>query len=160
MSSRLHGNSRFTAPAWTHRSGLRCGAKGGRAGEIPRSPYRSKPGSVETAVVQRRGDDLNRDDLCLCGFVLTEVLQGIRDEKQYVAVKRQFSDLLYLPDDASTFELGATIYRNLRRQGITIRNSIDCLIAATVVQHGVGLLENDRDYEFIGQHYPLNRWTV
>ncbi|AHF91595.1 twitching motility protein PilT [Opitutaceae bacterium TAV5] len=103
---------------------------------------------------------LNRDDLCLCGFVLTEVLQGIRDEKQYVAVKQQFSNLLYLSDDASTFELGATIYRNLRRQGITIRNSIDCLIAATVVQHGVGLLENDRDYEFIDQHYPLNRWTV
>jgi predicted nucleic acid-binding protein len=103
---------------------------------------------------------LNRDDLCLCGFVLTEVLQGIRDEKQYVAVKQQFGNLLYLSDDASTFELGATIYRNLRRQGITIRNSIDCLIAATVVQHGVGLLENDRDYEFIGQHYPLNRWTT
>jgi len=30
------------------------------------------------------------DDLCYCGFVLAEVLQGIRDEKQLVIVKRQF----------------------------------------------------------------------
>lgn len=100
-----------------------------------------------------------REDLCVCGFVLAEVLQGIRDEKQYVITKQQFDNLIYLEDDQSTFELGATIYRNLRKQGITIRNSIDCLIAATVIQHGVGLLEADRDYAFIDEHYPLGRLT-
>ena len=99
----------------------------------------------------------NRDDLCCCGFVLAEVLQGIRDEKEYVATKRQLDGLVYLDDDRTTFELGATIYRELRRKGVTIRNSIDCLIAAVVVQHGVHLLENDRDYRFIDQHFPLNR---
>lgn len=99
----------------------------------------------------------NGDDICYCGFVLLEVLQGIRDEKQLVVVKRQFENLIYLEDDRSTFELGATIYRELRRKGITIRNSIDCLIAATVIQHGVNFLENDRDYKFIDEHYPLNR---
>ena len=98
-----------------------------------------------------------RADLCLCGFVMTEVLQGIRDEKQYVMTKNQFGNLIYLESDQSTFELGATIYRNLRKEGITIRNSIDCLIAATVIQHGVYLLENDRDFTFIDQHYPLSR---
>jgi predicted nucleic acid-binding protein len=87
---------------------------------------------------------------------LTEVLQGIREEKQYVATKQQFANLIYLEVDQSSFELGATIYRNLRKQGITIRNSIDCLIAATVVQHNVALLEDDRDYPFIDAHYPLN----
>ncbi len=98
----------------------------------------------------------SREDLCICGFVLTEVLQGIREEKQYVATKQQFANLIYLEVDQSSFELGATIYRNLRKQGITIRNSIDCLIAATVVQHNVALLEDDRDYPFIDAHYPLN----
>lgn len=98
-----------------------------------------------------------RDDLCCCGFVVAEVLQGIRDEREYVATKRQLDGLVYLDDDRSTFELGATIYRELRRKGVTIRNSIDCLIAAVVVQHGAHLLENDRDYRFIDQHYPLNR---
>jgi predicted nucleic acid-binding protein len=99
----------------------------------------------------------NGDDICYCGFVLLEVLQGIRDEKELVTVKHQFENLIYLEDDRSTFELGATIYRELRRRGITIRNSVDCLIAATVIQHGVNFLENDRDYKFIDEHYPLNR---
>ena len=99
----------------------------------------------------------NGDEICYCGFVLLEVLQGIRDEKELVTVKHQFENLIYLEDDHSTFELGATIYRELRRKGIAIRNSIDCLIAATIIQHGVNFLENDRDYKFIDEHYPLNR---
>ena len=99
----------------------------------------------------------NRDDICCCGFVLAEVLQGVRDEKQFVSVKRRFENLIYLEDDRSTFELGATIYRELRRDGLTIRNSIDCLIAAVAIQHEVALLENDRDYRFIERHFPLSR---
>ena len=98
-----------------------------------------------------------REDLCICGFVLTEVLQGIRDENQFVATKQQCENLIYLEDDRSTFELAATIYRNLRKQGVTIRNSVDCLIAAVVIQHNVALLENDRDFRFIDGHFPLNR---
>lgn len=98
-----------------------------------------------------------RADLCLCGFVLTEVLQGIRNEKQYLATKGQMAQLIYLTEDRTTFELGATIYRDLRKQGVTIRNSIDCLIAATVIQHGVALLDSDRDYFHIDQHFPLSR---
>jgi predicted nucleic acid-binding protein len=97
-----------------------------------------------------------REDLCICGFILTEVLQGIRDEKEYLATKQQFANLIYLEDDSSTFELAATIYRELRKQGITIRNSMDCLIASVVVQHHVALLENDRDFPFIDSHFPLN----
>lgn len=111
--------------------------------------------TAQTAKLNQSIQD--RDDLCCCGFVLAEVLQGIRDEKQYVAVKQQFENLIYLDDDRSTFELGATIYRELRRKGITIRNSVDCLISAVVLQQGVNFLENDRDYRFIDQHYPLNR---
>ena len=91
------------------------------------------------------------------GIFLTEVLQGIREEKELVATKRLFGGLIHLPDDRSTFELAATICRELRRKGRTIRNSIDCLIAAVVVQHGVAFLENDRDFQYIDQHYPLNR---
>jgi hypothetical protein len=99
----------------------------------------------------------NGNDICYCGFVLAEVLQGIRNEKELAVVKRQFENLIYLEDDRSTFELGAAIYRELRRNGINIRNSIDCLISAVVIQRGVNFLEHDRDYKFIDQHFPLNR---
>ena len=95
--------------------------------------------------------------ICVCGCVWLEVLQGVRLEKEYVSIKSHFEQLPSLEDNRSTYELGATIYRELRRDGITIRNSIDCLIAATVMQHGVNFLENDRDYKFIDRHFPLNR---
>jgi predicted nucleic acid-binding protein len=98
-----------------------------------------------------------REDLCICGFVFTEVLQGIKDEKQYVATKQHLSNLIYLEDDVSTLDLGATIYRELRKQGLAIRNSIDCLIAATAIQHSCHLLDADRDDELMSQHYPLHR---
>ena len=54
------------------------------------------------------------EDICICGFVLTEVLQGIRDEKQHLATKAQFENLIYLGNDRSTFELAANIFRDLR----------------------------------------------
>ena|ERR1700733_2314897 len=111
--------------------------------------------TIQTARLEECFQD--GDEICYCGFVLAEVLQGIRDEKQLVSVKRQFENLAYLEDDRSTFELGATIYRELRRKEITIRNTVDCLISAVVIQHGVNFLENDRDYKFIDQHFPLNR---
>jgi len=95
--------------------------------------------------------------ICVCGCVWLEILQGIRHDKEYLVVKGHFENLVYLDDDRSTFELGATIYRELRHAGVTIRNSIDCLIAATVIQHGVNFLEHDRDYKLIDQHFPLNR---
>lgn len=95
-------------------------------------------------------------DVCIYGFILAEVLQGIRDEKQYLATKAQFENLIYLDTDRSTFELAAGIFRDLRRQGTTIRNSIDCLIAATAIQHSVALLECDRDFTFIAQHFPVD----
>jgi hypothetical protein len=116
--------------------------------------------NAETPQTRRLVDLIEaREDLCVCGFVLTEVLQGVREEKQFVATKHQFENLIYLEDDRSTYELAATIYRNLRKQGVTIRNSVDCLIAAVVIQHNVSFLENDRDFRFIDEHYPLNRLT-
>ena len=45
----------------------------------------------------------DRRDLCVCGFVLTEVLQGIRDERQYLCTREQFANLIYLHEDRSTF---------------------------------------------------------
>lgn len=96
------------------------------------------------------------EDICICGFVLTEVLQGIRDEKQHLATKAQFENLIYLGNDRSTFELAANIFRDLRRKGVTVRNSIDCLIAATAMQHGVALLETDRDFSLIASHSPID----
>jgi hypothetical protein len=96
-----------------------------------------------------------REDLCLCGVIITEVLQGIRDDKQYKQTESVLSNLIYLPMDQSTFLLAANIYRTLRSRGITIRNSVDCMIAAVCIEHEANLLHNDRDFDHIVDVFGL-----
>lgn len=96
-----------------------------------------------------------REDICLCGVILTEVLQGIRDDKEYAKTQTIFSDLLYLPVTRETFLLSAHIYRSLRIQGVTIRNSIDCMIAAVGIENKAALLHHDRDFDLISKHFNL-----
>jgi len=96
-----------------------------------------------------------REDLCLCGVILTEVLQGIRDDRQYKQTESLLSNLIYLPMDRSTFLLAADMYRTLRSRGITIRNSVDCIIAAVCIEHEANLLHNDRDFDHIADIFGL-----
>lgn len=103
--------------------------------------------TAQVAVLESSIDQ--KEDLCLCGVVLTEVLQGIRDDKQYKQTESALSNLIYLPMDQSTFLLAANIYRTLRSRGITIRNSVDCMIAAVCIEHKADLLHNDRDFDHI-----------
>ena len=96
-----------------------------------------------------------KEDLCLCGVVLTEVLQGIRDDKQHKQTESVLSSLIFLPMDKSTFLLAANIYRTLRSRGITMRNSVDCMIAAVCIEHKAQLLHNDRDFDYISDVFAL-----
>lgn len=83
------------------------------------------------------------------GVVLTEVLQGIRDDKQHKQTESALSSLIHLPLDRSTFLHAANIYRTLSSRGITIRNSVACMIAAVCIEHETDLLHNDRDFDRI-----------
>lgn len=97
-----------------------------------------------------------REDICLCGVILTEVLQGIRNDKEYKKTESVLSDLIFFPMTYETFLLAANIYRTLRVKGVTIRNSVDCMIAAVCVENNVRLLHNDRDFDLIAQHFDLS----
>lgn len=87
------------------------------------------------------------EDICLCGVILTEVLQGIRNDTEYVEALSRFEAFLFLPMDRNTFIKSASLYRTLRRKGIIIRKPIDCMIAAVAIEHNVPLLHNDRDFD-------------
>lgn len=94
-------------------------------------------------------------DLCICGIVLTEVLQGIRSDAQYCKTKAYLEDLVMLPMRDATFVRAAETYRSLRKRGVTIRKPMDCMIAAVALEHGVPLLHNDRDFGHIARHTEL-----
>ena len=89
----------------------------------------------------------DEEDICTCGVILTEVFQGIRDEADYSRTYSRFDAFLYLPMDRHTFVKAAELHRSLRRRGITIRKTVDCMIAAVAMEHKVPLLHNDKDFD-------------
>jgi predicted nucleic acid-binding protein len=95
------------------------------------------------------------ENICVCGVILTEVLQGIREDKDYSEASIRFESFIHLPMGPRTFKKAAEIYRMLRRTGVTIRNAVDCMIAAVAIEHDIPLLHNDRDFIPISQHCGL-----
>ena len=97
----------------------------------------------------------DNEDLALCGIILTEILQGIADDTTYRRVRRYLGPLIMLPMPEAVFVRAADIYRKLRKQGITIRKTNDCIIAATALEHQCQLLHKDKDFAPMAKHYPL-----
>ena len=95
------------------------------------------------------------DDVCLCGVILAEILQGIRSDIDYRKTKAYLEFLLYLPMDRRTFERAAEIYRSLRKKGVSVRKPVDCMIASVAIEQGIPLLHNDRDFDPVEKHCGL-----
>lgn len=95
------------------------------------------------------------EDICVCGIVLTEVLQGIRNDSRYGKTKSHFDNLVFLPMTRATFVRSAEMYRSLRKKGIAVRKPLDCMIAAVALAHNVQILHSDRDFDPIEKHFGL-----
>ena len=95
------------------------------------------------------------EDICTCGVILTEVLQGIRGDDDYQRTLSRFNAFLFLPMTRQTFVRAAELYRSLRRRGITIRKPVDCMIASVSIEHDIALLHKDRDFDPIENHCGL-----
>ena len=96
------------------------------------------------------------EDLCLCGVILAEVLQGIRFDADFIKTKEYLGDLIFLPMRHATFIQSAEIYRSLRKKGVTIRKPVDCMIASVAIEYNIHLLHNDRDFDYIAKHSKLS----
>jgi predicted nucleic acid-binding protein len=101
-----------------------------------------------------------REDLYICGVILTEILQGVRHPRTFTRAKSLLESLLYLEMGKSTFILAAEIHRGLHRRGITVRKPVDCMIAAAGIEHGIPLLHNDRDFDPIQKYFELRTPSV
>jgi hypothetical protein len=91
-------------------------------------------------------------DVALTDLILTEILQGLRTDADVRRVDEHLSvfEVLRLRD-LSDFRLGAALYRSARRQGVTIRRTSDCLIAAVCIRDRVPLLHADNDFDHLAK---------
>jgi predicted nucleic acid-binding protein len=84
---------------------------------------------------------LQNEWVCSCPPVIQEVLQGVRNEEQHTLTKDHLLSLEIIVSDPVEEAIGASdLYRSLRRKRITIRKSIDCLIAWYAIHHNIKLL--------------------
>ena len=95
----------------------------------------------------------NNTQFGIASFTYMEALQGAREEAEYLKLKRMLNtrQIYYLENDIITYEKAARLYYDLRRQGITIRNSIDILIALIAIENDLQLLHNDKDFDIIAE---------
>ena len=96
----------------------------------------------------------------LCPVIYQEILQGIREENVFEEIKTILQhyrmtdiDILYVTNHA------VDLYRHLRKMGITIRKSVDCLIASYAIISDMHLLHNDVDFTQIAKNSRLKIYT-
>ena len=99
------------------------------------------------------------DAFATLDIVLTEVLRGCSTERE---AERVGSVLTAFPVvrtlDEQTAIVAARIYRDLRSQGITVRGTVDTLIAARCLVDNHVLLYRDRDFDAIVRHLGLRSY--
>lgn len=93
----------------------------------------------------------NKHPFGLTSIIYQEILQGansIQDfEKLHLYLNTQ--RFFHPKDPILTYQAAARLYFDCRKQGITIRSSIDCLIAEIAIEHDLILVHSDIDYRHI-----------
>jgi len=96
------------------------------------------------------------EDLCISDYILAEVLQGFKQDRDFELAKKHLLKFpVYSLNNLDSYIRAAQIYRECRRQGITIRKTADCLIAQTAIERGLILLHDDVDFDRMAKVCPL-----
>ena len=97
------------------------------------------------------------DEVVTCLPIIQEVLQGFRDESAFRIAREAMHafPLVEAPLETAVFDEAVDLYRLARRIGITVRSSVDCLIAVCAIRNDLTLLHHDRDFDRIARISPL-----
>jgi len=104
------------------------------------------------------------DDVVTCLPVVHEVLQGI-DREEHFRIAREAMWALPIvesPLHQDVINEAIELYRRARRGGVTVRSSVDCLIAACAIRHDLTVLHVDRDFTQLARisHLSERRLTL
>jgi predicted nucleic acid-binding protein len=93
------------------------------------------------------------DDVITCLPIVQEVLQGFRDEAAFRIARAAMLafPIVESPLRWEIFEEAIRLHRAARRAGYTVCSSVDCLIAACALRHGLTVAHHDRDFDAIAK---------
>jgi hypothetical protein len=110
---------------------------------------RATGSAVERRLTQLIAED---GDVAVTEPVIMEVVAGARDAARERDLRRLLGRFTLLRfDPIVDFDAAARIYRTCRRQGVTPRGLLDCMIASVAHRHGASLLTADGDLVRVGQ---------
>ncbi|QOY85800.1 type II toxin-antitoxin system VapC family toxin [Paludibaculum fermentans] len=111
---------------------------------------------VDTPQTEKLDDLLGQEPLAVGDLILTEVLQGFSDERDFQQASKLLTSLEVVELGGQAVALqAARNFRALRNLGITVRKTIDTVIATRCIESGYELLHNDRDFEPFSKHLGL-----
>lgn len=99
---------------------------------------------------------LGRDEVIIGDLMLTEILQGFRKDADFRKARELLSNLpvvAMLGREAAI--KAAENFRTLRKRGVTVRKTIDVMIASYCIEHDLPLLYSDRDFDPMVEHLQL-----
>lgn len=100
--------------------------------------------------------NLGAEGLVVGDLILTEVLQGFKDDKGFNEAKKLLGQLDQVV--VAGFDVAveaAQNYRKMRRIGVTLRGTVDVLIATRCLASDMRLLHSDRDFDVFEKHLGL-----
>jgi predicted nucleic acid-binding protein len=99
---------------------------------------------------------LGSEPLAIGDLILTEVLQGFDDERDFERARKLLTSLTVVDlGGQDTAIQTARYFRMLRRSGVTVRKTIDLIIATRCVETDYDLLHNDKDFDPFVKHLGL-----
>ena len=102
---------------------------------------------INNRQVEKLDEILGKDIVVIGDYILVEVLQGFRKDKDYETAKNilsAFPCLNMLGEEIAV--KSAENYRTLRKKSITIRKTIDVIISTFCIENDLQLLHNDKDF--------------
>lgn len=110
----------------------------------------------DTAEVGRLRSYLGQSEIIIGDLILCEVLQGFDTEREVAQARHALRDVRIVAMVGPRIALkSAENYRTLRRRGVTVRKTIDLIIATYCIENGHALLHADRDFAPLTEHLGL-----
>ena len=109
-----------------------------------------------SAQTQKLDHLLGEEPLAIGDLILAEVLQGFDSEHDFNEAREMLTSLIVVELGGKEIAVQAAMnFRALRTRGVTVRKTIDTVIATRCIESGYHLLHNDRDFEPFAKYLGL-----